>query len=209
VLDAVRHGLSQRQIAVGRRISRDAVKYHVDNIRGKLGASSMAELRLWRGYPAASGARAVRRTMDDLSLGPIGQVSLLVRDAASARRFYSEVLGLPHLYSFGDLVFVDAGGTRLFLRAVPEAEWRPSSTLYFRVASIDAAWTRLLAREVHPVSAPHMIHRHDDGTEEWMAFFDDGEGNTLALMSSVAPETARVGSGRSDAGPERNAIPQR
>jgi hypothetical protein len=27
------------------------------------------------------------------------------------------------------------------------------------------------------------IHTHDDGTEEWMTFFADGEGNTLALMS--------------------------
>ena len=30
-----------------------------------------------------------------------------------------------------------------------------------------------------------MIHRHDDGTEEWMAFFADPFGNTLALMSQV------------------------
>ena len=35
-----------------------------------------------------------------------------------------------------------------------------------------------------------MIHKHDDGVEEWMAFFDDGEGNTLALISQVAPPQA-------------------
>jgi methylmalonyl-CoA/ethylmalonyl-CoA epimerase len=28
-----------------------------------------------------------------------------------------------------------------------------------------------------------MIHRHDDGTEEWMAFFNDNEGRPLAIMA--------------------------
>jgi methylmalonyl-CoA/ethylmalonyl-CoA epimerase len=30
-----------------------------------------------------------------------------------------------------------------------------------------------------------MIHRHEDGTEEWMAFFEDNEGRPLALMTQV------------------------
>jgi methylmalonyl-CoA/ethylmalonyl-CoA epimerase len=33
-----------------------------------------------------------------------------------------------------------------------------------------------------------MIHRHPDGTEEWMAFFEDPDGGVLALMSRVAPK---------------------
>jgi hypothetical protein len=36
--------------------------------------------------------------------------------------------------------------------------------------------------------APHVIYADDaSGAEEWMTFFDDGEGNTLALMSRVEP----------------------
>lgn len=36
--------------------------------------------------------------------------------------------------------------------------------------------------------APHVIYTDDaTGTEEWMTFFEDGEGNTLALMSRVQP----------------------
>lgn len=31
--------------------------------------------------------------------------------------------------------------------------------------------------------APHPIHRHADGTEEWMAAFSDPEGRTLAIMA--------------------------
>jgi methylmalonyl-CoA/ethylmalonyl-CoA epimerase len=30
-----------------------------------------------------------------------------------------------------------------------------------------------------------MIHRHEDGTEEWMAFFKDHDGRPLALMSQA------------------------
>jgi methylmalonyl-CoA/ethylmalonyl-CoA epimerase len=33
--------------------------------------------------------------------------------------------------------------------------------------------------------APHLIYRHEDGTEEWMAFFDDPDGHPLALMTQV------------------------
>ena len=34
VLDLVRHGLTQREIAERRGVSRDAIKYHVENIAG-------------------------------------------------------------------------------------------------------------------------------------------------------------------------------
>ncbi len=37
------------------------------------------------------------------------------------------------------------------------------------------------------VDAPHMIHRHEDGTEEWMTFFRDNESRLLALMEQVRP----------------------
>jgi hypothetical protein len=32
-----------------------------------------------------------------------------------------------------------------------------------------------------------MIHRHESGVEEWMAFFEDLDGKILALMSQVSP----------------------
>jgi hypothetical protein len=35
--------------------------------------------------------------------------------------------------------------------------------------------------------APHLIHRHGDGTEEWMAHFNDPEGRPLAIMAQVKP----------------------
>ena len=123
-----------------------------------------------------------------LRLGPIGQVSLHIRDVAAAERFYGETLGLRHLYTFGDLVFFDLGGTRLYLHRRDQDEWQPGSILYFVVDDIEAAYAELGSRGVELTSEPHRIFVHEDtGIEEWMAFFSDGEGNTLALMEQRVP----------------------
>jgi DNA-binding CsgD family transcriptional regulator/predicted enzyme related to lactoylglutathione lyase len=193
VLDWVRHGLRRAEIARIRGTSVDAVKYHLANIAGKLGVSGR-ELRHWPGMPAGD-RRTSRRRHRPMSiqhataLGRIGQVSLSIRDVARAERFYGETLKLPHVFTFGDLAFFDAGGTRLYLHRKDEAEWRPGSVLYFVVNDIAAAQERLAAAGVHFTGAPHRIFTHDDGTEEWMTFFEDGEGNTLALMAAVRADT--------------------
>lgn len=45
----------------------------------------------------------------ELTLGSIGQVSLLCRSADITENWYRDVLGLPHLFTFGPLVFFDCG----------------------------------------------------------------------------------------------------
>ena len=120
-----------------------------------------------------------------LRVGSIGQISLHIRDVARGVRFYSETLGLSHLYTFGDLVFFDVGGVRLYLHRKDDAEWRPGSVIYFEVDDIGASQGTLAEAGVRFHGEPHRIHRHEDGTEEWMTFFEDGEGNTLALMSLI------------------------
>ena len=122
---------------------------------------------------------------ETLTMGPIGQIARKVRDIAAARTWYGETLGLKHLYSFGDLVFFDCGGTRLFLSQ--DANTEAESILYFRVPDIRAAHAQLAARGIEFIQLPHMIHRHDDGTEEWMAFFKDNDGRPLGIMSQVRP----------------------
>jgi len=123
-----------------------------------------------------------------LRLGPIAQVSLSIRDVVRAEHFYGKTLGLPHVFTFGDLAFFDADGTRLYLHRKDEADWRPGSILYFLVDDIHVAQEGLAARGVRFTGAPHIIYTDDaTGVEEWMTFFEDGEGNTLALTSRVAP----------------------
>ena len=94
------------------------------------------------------------------------------------------MLGLTHLYSFGDLAFFDCDGTRLFL-SQGDGEGQGDSILYFRVGDVRTAHTDLAARGVEFINAPHMIHRHEDGTEEWMAFFKDNDGRPLGIMSQA------------------------
>ena len=182
VVEAVRHGLSNGEIARRRGISVDAGKYHVANALAKLGLSRRAELRLWTGVARSSAMSAKGIAMADMEIDSIGQIARHVTDIETARRWYGEVLGLRHLYSFGDLAFFDCCGTRLMLL---KGEGGGESILYFRVADIRAAHQALEARGAVFVSAPHMIHRHDDGTEEWMAFFNDPDGRPLAIMAQV------------------------
>jgi catechol 2,3-dioxygenase-like lactoylglutathione lyase family enzyme len=182
VVDAVRHGLPNREIARRRGTSLDAVKFHIANALMKLGYRSRAELRMWRGVPAGSPVKEVQPMSGKLALGPIGQIARPVRDIGAAVRWYGEVLGLPHLYTFGDLAFFDCDGTRLFLS---EGEGGQASILYFRVDDIQGAYDELRSRGVEFSHAPHMIHKHESGMEEWMAFFTDPDGQPLAIMAQV------------------------
>ena len=171
-------------------ISEYGVRYHVRNITQKLGVESAAELRHWPGFPTTSPRIHARRShsMNRLQLGPIGQVSMYARDAAATEAWYRDVLKLPELYRFGDLVFFDMNGVRLYLHAVGDEKWRPSSVVYFVVDDIKAAHEELSGRGIKFSGAPHLIHKDDaSGVEEWMAFFEDPDTNMLALMARVAP----------------------
>jgi catechol 2,3-dioxygenase-like lactoylglutathione lyase family enzyme len=163
------------EIARRRGISVNAVKFHVTNALAKLGLADRKALRRW-----------FRRTGEtevntELALGPIGQIARSVSDVVASEKWYRDVLGLPHLYTFGTLAFFDLGGTRLMLSQ--EGGAAKESLLYLKVPDIGAAHEALAARGVRFTHAPHMIHRHADGTEEWMAFFEDPDGRPLALMS--------------------------
>ena len=122
-----------------------------------------------------------------LQLGAIGQISRSVSDIAASEKWYREVLALPHLYTFGTLAFFDCGGTRLMLAQEKDGAQK-ESLLYLRVADIAAAHRALEDRGVKFTHAPHLIHEHADGTEEWMGFFEDPDGRPLALMSQVKRE---------------------
>ena len=186
VVEAVRHGLSNSQIATRRGISLDAVKFHVANILQKLNLDNRTALKRWTGVSRQSALSKEVQVDEVLKLGALGQIARRVKNIQEARRWYGEVLGLTHLYSFGDLAFFDCGGTRLFL-SQEAGEEQNESILYFRVPDIRAAHTDLAARGVEFINAPHMIHRHEDGTEEWMAFFKDNDGRPLGIMSQAKP----------------------
>ncbi len=183
VAEGVRHGLTNRAIAERQGVSMDAVKFHVGNALAKLGMASRAELRQWTGVRRDSAlARKGTVMTGELQLGPVGQVARTVSDIEGSTAFFRDILGLPHLFTHGEMAFFDCGGMRLYLQG---GEAKPESILYFRVADIHAAHELLAGKGAEFLSAPHLIHRHEDGTEEWMAFLKDPDDRPLGLMAQV------------------------
>ena len=134
--------------------------------------------------PAVSSRAAVRPAF---SVDHLHQVDLVARDLDAAVTFYGDVLGLPMIARFDQtgFAFFDLGnGLRLLLSATASG-----ATLYFYVKNLEAAYAALARRGVSFLQKPAMIHRDEAGQfgkkggQEWMAFFRDPSGNTLALVS--------------------------
>ena len=112
----------------------------------------------------------------------IGQIAMIAHDVDRATRFYADVLGLRLLFRAGELSFFDCGGVRLMLSKPEKPEFdHPGSVIYFKVADIDARYRELQGKGLKFIDTPHLIARLPDH-ELWMTFFNDSEGNTLALM---------------------------
>lgn len=112
----------------------------------------------------------------------IGQIAINCVDVARATRFYRDVLGLPLQFEAGGMAFFDCGGTRLMLTrpSSPELD-HAASPLYFRVRDIEQAMQAMRAAGASIHRPPQLTHR-DARHELWIGWFEDGEGNLLALM---------------------------
>jgi methylmalonyl-CoA/ethylmalonyl-CoA epimerase len=113
------------------------------------------------------------------------QIAQHAEDLDRAARFYTELLGSGPVarYDPPGLLFFDLGGVRLLLDAAA-----PSALLYYPVPDIDAAVERLRAGGATVETEPHVIFSHEDatlgpaGTDEWMAFVHDPDGNLVGLV---------------------------
>jgi methylmalonyl-CoA/ethylmalonyl-CoA epimerase len=125
-----------------------------------------------------------------LDIARIGQIAVPASDVKRAEAFYREVMGLKHLFAVepAALSFFDCGGVRLMLdgNLRKDGKAAPGSILYFLVAEIEACFKRLAEGGAKIVDPPHLIARMPDH-ELWMGFFEDSEGNTLALMAELRP----------------------
>jgi methylmalonyl-CoA/ethylmalonyl-CoA epimerase len=119
-------------------------------------------------------------------MGSLIQVAQRAEDLARATDFYRRLLGSEPTGTFDPpgLVFFDLAGTRLLLDRVA-----PSALIYLGVADVRTRVEELRAEGVEIAGEPHVIFQHVDdalgpaGTDEWMAFVKDSEGNTVGLVS--------------------------
>ena len=118
------------------------------------------------------------------------QVAQRATDLDRAEAFYSRLLGTPPTARFDPpgLLFYVLDDVRLLLDGAA-----PSALVYLRVGSVREKVEELRAEGVEIVTEPHVIFTHDDdslgpaGTEEWMGFIRDSEGNTVGLVSHERP----------------------
>ena len=129
-----------------------------------------------------------------LEVNAFQQVAQPSSDLERSVAFYRDVLGAKHIATFDPpgLAFFDIGGVRLMLDAIPGAIEHEGSPLYFRVDDLDAAVAALREAGVDIEQEPTPIHRDEAGdfgpagSEEWMAFFRDPDGNILAFAETRA-----------------------
>jgi methylmalonyl-CoA/ethylmalonyl-CoA epimerase len=113
------------------------------------------------------------------------QVAQRAEDLDRATRFYTELLGRgpAATYDPPGLVFFDLDGVRLLLD-----RGAPSALLYLAVEDIEGTVSRLRAAGVSVEGEPRVIFTHEDdtlgpaGTDEWMGFVRDSEGNLVGLV---------------------------
>lgn len=123
-----------------------------------------------------------------LSLGTIGQVSIMVKDLARATAFYRDTLGINLLFEAPGLAFFDAGGVRLMLGKAEKPEFdHPASILYYKTSDIVGSHQVLGSRGVKVEHEPRLVAPMPDH-DLWISFYRDSEDNYFALMSEVPRE---------------------
>ncbi|HEY8294669.1 MAG TPA: VOC family protein [Micrococcaceae bacterium] len=118
------------------------------------------------------------------------QVAQQAKNLRRAVDFYAKLLGAAPTATFDPpgLAFFDLDGIRLLLDT-----GAPSALIYLAVPDVREATRRLEGQGVQIVTPPHIIFSHTDGvlgpagTDEWMVFILDSEGNTVALVSQLPP----------------------
>jgi len=124
-------------------------------------------------------------TDEDFGLTSLGQILIPVKDLARALAFYRDTLGMRFLFEVPRMAFFDLDGVRLMLAEQDEKTNHSGSILYYRVDDLQAAASSLNKRGVTCAQEASLIAEMEDH-DLWMAFFQDSEGNHLALMSEVS-----------------------
>ena len=119
------------------------------------------------------------------------QIAMHVEDLDATEAFYRDVIGADFVARFDPpgLLFFDFDGVRVMFESGGEA--KGNSILYLWTDDIEGRVAALEAKGVRFAHRPQAVHKDEDGTfgpvgeTEWMAFFEDPDGNTVALVTRV------------------------
>ena len=116
------------------------------------------------------------------------QVGLHITDLNRAVAFYSRILEKEPMAVFETpgFAFFDLEGVRLFLDINA-----PKSAIYLELGDVREVVQRIRNKGVTIKNEPHVVFPDADGVfdqagNEWLAFFEDSEGNLVGLMSREA-----------------------
>lgn len=194
VLALVREGRSNREIADDRGCGVETIRFHLKNVRRKLGVASRDELRAFPGRPnddirRARAGVAGRRLREQIPL-------VQTRDMARALDFWVDALGFEIVSRWPDddrvpgWVALAAGGARVMLRkghprrrvAYPG---RPGLViLNFYVEGLDAIRDELVAAG-HRCGEPEQLFY---GAREF--YVQDPDANEIAIVEFAASDPA-------------------
>ncbi len=194
VLAGVRDGLSNREIAGLRGCGLETVRFHLRNLRRKLGLSTRTGLASFPGRPAPLRARA-REARPPFRVRE--QIPLVaVRDMAHSLEFYAERLGFREMSRWPELAdeppgwaALASGAARLMLhqghhrRAIdPRRNARGCVTLSLYVDGLDAFRASLVAAGIRCGDVKSLFY----GAREF--YLNDPDGNELAIVEFEASD---------------------
>lgn len=122
-----------------------------------------------------------------MNIQKINQIGVPVKDINRAVSFY-KALSLPLLFSTDTMAFFDCDGIRILLSLPEKDEFsHPSSVIYFQVENIWETYKKFTNAGVSFIDELHIVAKMG-GTETWMTFFKDTEGNIHAFISELEVE---------------------
>lgn len=193
VVQRAKHGFTNQEIANSLKISINAVKYHITNVIEKLRCLPEYDVKDKRSLleliaqPKSSLVNKSSSMNDKVNINSIGQISRKVSDITKSINWYKNTLKLKHLFTYETIAFFDLNGVRLMLSETTNNTANDKSILYFYTNNIMGLFQSLKKEGCEFTHSPHKVHTHEDGTEEWMAFFNDPDERPLGLMSQIKP----------------------